>query len=80
MSGDGVPGGSFETSYIVVNNGNVIFARPDYNEDPYLSSTLANGSLANPYPVLAPEAASNSSERRRPEQRGQLRHGLQPQL
>ena len=55
MSGDGVAGGAFMAGFTVVNYGNVVFARPDYVENPLLPSTLSNGSLANPYPVLAPE-------------------------
>ena len=55
MSGDGVAGGAFMTAFTVVPYGNVVFARPDYVENPLVPSTLSNGSLANPYPVLAPE-------------------------
>ncbi|MFI5457180.1 MAG: Ig-like domain-containing protein [Isosphaerales bacterium] len=55
MSGDGVPGGAFMAGFTVVPYGNVVYARPDYVESPLLPSTLSNGSLANPYPVLAPE-------------------------
>jgi hypothetical protein len=60
MSGDGAPGGSFETSYIVVPNGNIIYARPDYVQDPFNASTAPDGSLQKPYPVLAPEAVPNA--------------------
>jgi hypothetical protein len=55
MSGDGVAGGAFMAGFEVVPYGNVVYARPDYVENPLLPSTLSNGSLANPYPVLAPE-------------------------
>ena len=55
MSGDGVAGGAFTAGFTVVNYGNVVYARPDYVENPLLPSTLSNGSLANPYPVLAAE-------------------------
>ncbi len=55
MSGDGVAGGAFMAGFTVVNYGNVVYARPDYVENPLVPSTLSNGSLANPYPVLAPE-------------------------
>ena len=48
LSGDGVPGGSFQTGYLVVPNGNVIFANADFTGTP-------NGSLAAPYANLAPE-------------------------
>ena len=37
-------------------NGNIIYARPDYTEDPLNPATSADGSLAKPYPVLAPQA------------------------
>ncbi|MGP0069534.1 MAG: S8 family serine peptidase, partial [Isosphaeraceae bacterium] len=55
MSGDGVAGGAFMTGFTVVPYGNIVYTRPDYVENPLLPSTLSNGSLANPYPVLAPE-------------------------
>ncbi len=55
MSGDGVAGGAFTSGFTVVNYGNVVFARPDYVENPLLASTEPFGTLANPYPVLAPE-------------------------
>lgn len=58
LSGDGVPGGAFTTGFVVVPNGNVIFARPDYVEDPLNSSTYSDGSLARPYSVLAPQAST----------------------
>ena len=60
LSGDGVAGGSFETAFLVAANGNVIFARSDYSEDPYLPSTYADGSPQHPYPVLAPQALPNA--------------------
>ena len=60
LTGDGVPGGAFETGYTVVPNGNVIFARPDYFEDPNVSSTQPDGSPAKPYAVLAPEATPDA--------------------
>ena len=56
MSGDGVAGGGFMAAFTVVNYGYVIYARPDYVENPLQPSTLSNGTLANPYPVLAAEA------------------------
>jgi hypothetical protein len=61
MSGDGVAGGAFMSGFTVVPYGNVVYARPDYVENPLVPSTLSNGSLANPYPVLAPEGNPNSS-------------------
>ncbi len=60
MSGDGVAGGGFETGYVVVPNGNVIFAKPDVNFDPGTPSSLPDGSPQKPYPVLAPEAVPNA--------------------
>ena len=63
MSGDGVAGGAFTTGFVVVPRkleptanvpGNIIYARPDYLEDPLLSSTAPDGSLAKP--VLDPRA------------------------
>ncbi len=60
LSGDGVAGGSCETAFLVAANGNVIFARADYSEDPYLPSTYADGSPQHPYPVLAPQALPNA--------------------
>ena len=55
LSGDGVAGGAFMSAFTVVNYGNVVYARPDYVENPLEPSTLSNGTLAQPYPVLAPE-------------------------
>jgi hypothetical protein len=55
LSGDGIAGGAFMTGFTVVPTGNIIYARPDYQEDPLLSSTAPDGSLAKPYAVLAPE-------------------------
>ena len=37
MSGDGVVGGAFTTGFVVVPTGNIVYARPDYVEDPLLS-------------------------------------------
>ncbi len=80
LSGDGVPGGAFETGYMVVPNGNVFYARPDYVDSPNLTSDDPDGSRAKPYPTLAAEAdpSNTALQRRRPEQRGQLRHRLRP--
>src|SRR5271157_1439857 len=70
MSGDGVAGGAFTTSFVVVPAAtlsptnpnevlsNIVYARPDYVEDPLLPSpnpTTPDGSLAKPYSTLAPE-------------------------
>ena len=57
LSGDGVVGGSFQTGFVVVPTGNIIYARPDYNVDLYNLATAPDGSLARPFPVLAPQAA-----------------------
>jgi hypothetical protein len=59
MSGDGVAGGAFEAGFVVVPTGNIVYARPDYSEDPLLASTTPDGSLSKPYSVLAPQAAPN---------------------
>jgi len=65
MSGDGIAGGAFMTSFVVVPPAtlsasgevlsNIVYARPDYVEDPLLPSTAPDGSLAKPYSTLAPE-------------------------
>ena len=60
MSGDGVTGGAFMTGFTVVPTGNLVYARPDYVEDPLLPSSVPDGSLAKPYSVLAPQAAPNT--------------------
>jgi large repetitive protein len=54
MSGDGVAGGAFMTAFEVVPYGNVVYANPSFVENP-LSGVFSNGSMAAPYPVLAPE-------------------------
>lgn len=64
MSGTGVAGGAFMAAFVVVPYGNVVYARPDYVENPLVASTLSTGSLANPYPVLAPEGDPNNAARR----------------
>ena len=60
LSGDGLPGGAFVTGYVVVPNGNIIYAKPDYQDDPFLTTDDPDGSLAKPYPTLAPQAAPNA--------------------
>ncbi len=57
LSGDGVAGGAFMTGFVVVPYGNVVYARPDFVENPLVpnGAGLSNGSPAAPYPVLAPE-------------------------
>ena len=85
MSGDGVAGGAFMTGFVVVPAGNIIYARPDYVEDPLLPSTAPDGSLAKPYSTLAPEGdpehragQPDPRPQRRPEQQPVLPLGLQP--
>lgn len=55
LTGDGVGGGAFMTSFVVVPNGNIIYARPDATENPLDPSTAPDGSLSKPYGALAPE-------------------------
>jgi hypothetical protein len=47
---------------------NIIFARPDYVEDPLLPSTAPDGSLARPYSALAPEGDPNAASQAYPGQ------------
>jgi hypothetical protein len=61
LTGDQIPGGAFETGYVVVPNGNVIYARPDYVDVDFLTSDDPDGSLAKPYPTLAPEATATAA-------------------
>jgi hypothetical protein len=55
LSGDGTPGGAFTTGFLVVPNSNVLFARPDYRDDPTLPDDDPDGSPQKPYAALAPE-------------------------
>ena len=48
------------TGFVVVPNGNIIYARPDAIYNPLIPSQTPNGSAARPYPVLAPEAVPNA--------------------
>jgi hypothetical protein len=61
LSGDGTAGGAFETGFTVVPNGSILYARPDYVENPLDPTTFSDGSLAKPYTVLAPQAAPNAT-------------------
>jgi large repetitive protein len=61
LSGDGIAGGAFAAAFTVVNYGNVVFAQPGYVENPLNPATYSNGSMANPYPVLAPEGNPNTA-------------------
>jgi hypothetical protein len=56
ISGDLVAGGSLVTAFTVVPQGNVIFVRPDYQDDPFLTSDDPDGSRQKPFTTLAPEA------------------------
>ena len=60
LSGDGIAGGAFMTGFVVVPNGNVIYAAADAIYNPQIPSQTPDGSLARPYPVLAPEAVPNA--------------------
>jgi hypothetical protein len=60
LSGDGVAGGAFMTGFVVVPNGNIIYAAADAIYNPLIPSQTPDGSLARPFPVLAPEAVPNS--------------------
>ncbi len=60
MTGNGIAGGAFVAGFQVVPQGNVIYARPDYNYNPFGGPDYPNGSVAQPYPTLNPEAVANS--------------------
>ncbi|MBX6312577.1 MAG: hypothetical protein IRY99_06610, partial [Isosphaeraceae bacterium] len=60
LTGDGVGGGAFVTSFVVVANGNVLYARPDAPDDPFDPSKTPDGSMEHPYAALAPEAVPNA--------------------
>src|SRR5262249_27913038 len=55
--------GAFVTGFTVVPYGNVVYSRPDFVENALLpnGAGLSDGSLAKPYPVLAPEGNPNSA-------------------
>ena len=61
MSGDLRPGGSFVTGFMVVPTGNVIYARADYVDNPFITVDDPDGSLARPFPTLGPEALNNDA-------------------
>ncbi len=48
------------TGFVVVPNGDIIYANADAIYNPLIPSQAPNGSLARPYPVLAPEAVPNA--------------------
>jgi hypothetical protein len=56
LSGDGTAGGAFLTGYEVVPNGNIIYAKPGAADDPFNPGNAPDGSLAKPFPTLAPQA------------------------
>ncbi len=60
MSGNGIAGGAFVAWFQVVPQGNVIYARPDYNYNPFGGPDYPNGSVAQPYPTLNPEAVATA--------------------
>ena len=60
LSGDGNAGGAFMTGFVVVPNGNIIYAQADAIYNPQIPSQTPDGSQARPYPVLAPEAVPNA--------------------
>ncbi len=59
LSGDAVAGGTFITGFTVVPNGNLIFARADYNDDPFILGDDPDGSFAKPFPTLVAEAVAS---------------------
>lgn len=61
MTGDLVPGGALITSFIVAPIGNVLYVKPDYLDDPFLTSDDPDGSLERPFAALAPEALPNAA-------------------
>ena len=69
LSGDGIQGGSFVTGYTVAPSAklvaghlfrNVIFARPDYIDDPFNVADDPDGTLAKPFAALATESLPNN--------------------
>ena len=56
LTGDGTPGGAFMTGFVVVPNGNIIYANAAAIYNPQIPADTPDGSQARPYPVLAPEA------------------------
>lgn len=59
MTGDGVAGGAYMMGFVVATTTNILYARPDYVEDPFDPNTAPDGSLAKPYPTIAPEGDPN---------------------
>ena len=61
MTGDGVAGGAFMTGFVLATTDHILYARPDYEEDPLNPATAPDGSLAKPYSTLAPEGDPNTA-------------------
>ena len=61
LSGDGTPGGAFMTGFVVVPNGNIIYANAAAIYNPQIPSQTPDGSAARPFPVLAPEAVPTAA-------------------
>ena len=69
LTGDGVGGGTFVTGFVVAPGqrmgadgrvrGNIIYARPDYEDDPFLTIDDPDGSRNRPFPTLLPDARPN---------------------
>ncbi|QDV37134.1 S8 family serine peptidase [Tautonia plasticadhaerens] len=69
LTGDGVGGGAFVTGFVVAPGqrlgadgrvrGNIIYARPDYEDDPFLTIDDPDGSRNRPFPTLLPDAQPN---------------------
>lgn len=56
LSGDGTAGSAFVTGFTVVENGNILFTRADYNDDPFIPTDNPDGTYLKPYPTLLAEA------------------------
>ncbi len=56
LSGDGTPGGAFLTGYVITANANIIYAQPGAPDDPFNPANAPDGSIAHPFPTLAPQA------------------------
>ena len=56
MSGDGVAGGAFMAGFTVVNYGNIVYARPDYVENPLLPARSPTAGWPSPTRCSRPRA------------------------
>ncbi len=61
LTGDGTPGGAFMTGFVVVPNGGIIYAQAGTIYNSQIPSQTPDGSVAKPYPVLAPEAVPTAA-------------------